>query len=346
MKKAIFVLLLTLLFFLPSHGENTAEGLPPMQPSKEELTQRFVQLVNDGAFEKLLKRTTFNLSTQTLGGHFFWETTKAGNWRLQINAVFGNWRVLDDNDIRLAWGTSLEQLADFLADRPTSVLANYLDEGESFSHTPSPAPTGKTLFLIHGWGVRERSMQALANAMAEHGYDAYNYDYPTSRHTIQEHSDIFLDNLRKTIATLPSDEKLFFLTHSMGGLLLRTALAKMSEEECKRITAIVMLGPPNQGSYLAYLGKLPFVDEFNSSLGDMTPQENSHTMTIPAPPYLPPVCIIAGEHDGKVPLDKTHLPGNAETKHIIVPSTHPGLRVPENVLQHILEFFKQFGCEE
>ena len=185
-------------------------------------------------------------------------------------------------------------------------------------------------------------MQALANAMAEHGYDAYNYDYPTSKHTIQEHADIFLANLRKILATLPVDEKVFFLTHSMGGLLLRTALVQMREEECRRITAIVMLGPPNQGSHLAYLGKLPFVEDFNASLADMTPESDSHTMTIPAPPYLPPVCIIAGDSDGKVPLSSTHLPGNAETKHIIVPATHPGLRNPDNVLQHILEFFATF----
>ncbi len=342
MRKTTFVLLLTLLFFLPSHGENTAEAPKTMQPSQEELTQRFSQLVNDGEFEELLKRTTFNITTPTLGGHVFWQTTKAGCWRLQINAVFGNWRILDDDGFRHAWGTSLEQLADFLFNRPLSILANYLDEGESFSRTPSPTPTGKTLFLIHGWGVRARSMQELASAMSDHGFDAYNYDYPTSQHTIQEHADIFLDNLRKIIATLPEDEKIFFLTHSMGGLLLRTALAKMTEEECRRITAIVMLGPPNQGSGLAYLGKLPFVEEFNASLGDMTPEPDSHTMTIPAPPYLPPVCIIAGKHDGKVALSKTHLPDNAETKHIVVPSTHPGLRTPENVLQHILAFFNTF----
>ena len=313
-----------------------------MQPSQQELTQRFVQLVNDGEFEKVLKRTTFNITAPTLGGHVFWETTQAGPWRLQINTVFGNWRILDVDDWRCAWGKNLGQLADFLADRPLSILANYLDAGESFSHTPCPAPSGKTLFLIHGWGVRECSMQALAYAMAEQGYDAYNYDYPSSKHSIQEHADIFLDNLREKLSTLPPNEKVFFLTHSMGGILLRTALAKMTEAECRCITAIVMLGPPNQGSYLAYLGKLPFVEEFNASLAGMTPEPDSHTMTIPAPLYLPPVCIIAGKHDGKVPLSKTHLPGNAETKHIVVPSTHPGLRKPKKVLHHILEFFNTF----
>ena len=343
MRKATILLLLTLLLFLPSQGEETAEKPQAMQPSQQELTQLFVQLVDDGVFEKLLERTTFNIRTPTFGGHLFWETTQAGKWRLQINNVFGNWRILDDDGIRHAWGTTLEQLADFLHNRPLSILANYLDPGEAFSHTPSPAPSGKTLFLIHGWGVRERSMQELANAMAAHGYDAYNYDYPTSKHTIQEHADIFLTNLRNILATLPPDEKVFFLTHSMGGILLRTALAQMTEEECRRITAIVMLGPPNQGSYLAYLGKLPFVEDFNASLADMTPEDNSHTMTIAPPPYLPPVCIIAGKHDGKVPLSKTHLPENAETKHIVVPATHPGLRTPDNVLQHILEFFKLYN---
>ncbi len=311
-----------------------------MQPTAQELKQRFIRLARAGKFEHIQKRTTFNLPLPTLGGHVFWETIAAGNWRLQINSVFGNWRIIDKDNIRLAWGTDLDQLADYHEDRPISIVANYFDDGESFSHIAASAPTGKSVFLIHGWGVRARSMQALAKALAEKGFDAYNYDYPTSERIIQEHSDIFLDKLRQRLSTLPKDEKIFFLTHSMGGLLLRTALSKMSEAECKRISAIVMLGPPNQGTPLAYFGKV--ISVLNHSLKDMTPDEDSHTMTIASPAFLPPVCVIAGKDDGKVPLTSTHLPENTETKHIIVPSDHPGLRNPETVLSHILAFFEQY----
>ena len=62
-------------------------------------------------------------------------------------------------------------------------------------------------------------------------------------------------------------------------------------------------------------------------------------MNIPAPAFLPPVGIIAGRHDGKVAFDKTALPELLAFKRIEIDSTHPGLRKPEKVLEHILHFF-------
>ena len=127
----------------------------------------------------------------------------------------------------------------------------------------------------------------------------------------------------------------------MGGLILRGALAEMTLAEAKRIRAIVMLGPPNQGSGLAYLGKIPGVRTVNASLKDMTPEEDSYTMNIPPPVWLPPVGIIAGRHDGKVSLDSTRLPSPLEHEHVVVDSTHPGLREPEKVLSEVLLFFRK-----
>ena len=47
-----------------------------------------------------------NVATYTMGGEVFWNTLSDVNrWRLQQNKVFGNYRIIDFNSIRKAWGS-------------------------------------------------------------------------------------------------------------------------------------------------------------------------------------------------------------------------------------------------
>ena len=131
-----------------------------------------------------------------------------------------------------------------------------------------------------------------------------------------------------------------FVTHSMGGILLRATMARMNEAECRRVEAIVMLGPPNRGSVLAYSGTSRAARGINASLADMTPSPDSYVRNIPPPPYLPPVGVVAGKYDGKVALSSTLLPDGQPCERVIVPCTHPGLRDPKYTLDPILRFFR------
>ena len=224
----------------------------------------------------------------------------------------------------------------------STVLTNYFERGYRF-HKLESVPTSckqetKAVFLIHGWGVRAVAMARLASALADDGFTVYNYDYPTSKRNIVEHSGIFL-SLYRCILNEEKPSDVFFVTHSMGGILLRAALAQMDESECRRIDAIVMLAPPNRGSVLAYLGKSKVARGINASLADMTPTEDSYVRNIPPPPFLPPVGIIAGKYDGKVALDSTLLPDGQPCQRTIVPCTHPGLRNPKYTFVPIMNFF-------
>jgi len=224
----------------------------------------------------------------------------------------------------------------------SNVLTNYFERGYRF-HKLESAPSScrrktKAVFLIHGWGVRAVAMARLVSALADEGFTVYNYDYPTSKRNIGEHSGIFLSLYRRILREeKPSD--VFFVTHSMGGILLRAALAQMDESECRCIEAIVMLGPPNRGSGLAYLGKSKVARGINASLADMTPTEDSYVRNIPPPPFLPPVGIIAAKYDGKVALGSTLLPDGQSCQRMILPCTHPGLRNPKYSLVPIMGFF-------
>ena len=220
-------------------------------------------------------------------------------------------------------------------------LNNYFERGYRFhkleSVTDSCKHEPKAVFLIHGWGVRAAAMARLASGLADEGFTVYNYDYPTSKRSIEAHSQIFL-TLYRSILHSENIANVYFVTHSMGGILLRAALAQMTEAECREIEAIVMLGPPNRGSILAYLGNSKAARGINASLVDMTPTPDSYVQNIPPPPFLPPVGVIAGKYDGKVALESTLLPDGLPCERIIVPCTHPGLRNPKYTLAPILRF--------
>ncbi len=300
---------------------------------KQSHRQLFRELVEQGKIGSLCRsRNTFNIPFPTAGGKVFWESCCVDGWKLQENSVFGNWRILDPKDERQAWGMTEEQLVAFLNDRPTSGLANYLDEGYSFSRYPGSGL--ETVILIHGWGVRAHSMSALAEMLHRSGYSVLNYDYPTSEKRIFHHAEIFLALFRREKLS----GRIHILTHSMGGLILRCALAGMTEPECRAIDSIVMLGPPNRGSLLALIGKMEPVKTLNVSLGDMVP--DSDALRIPDPLYLPPVGIIAGTRDGKVAFESTALPDGLPFQRTTVECTHPGLRDPRNTGELIRHFLR------
>lgn len=295
--------------------------------------KQFRDLVRSGKIAgRCRTRCTMNLPIPTAGGSVFWDSYRVNGWKLQENTVFGNWRILDPGDVRQAWGTIEAQLDAFLNDRPVSGPANYLDEGYAFSRYPGG--DGETAILIHGWGVRAHSMDRLAEMLHRNGYSVLNYDYPSSKKRIEQHAEIFLELYRREHL----QGKIHFLTHSMGGLILRYALAEMTEDECRAIDSIVMLGPPNRGSLLALFGELGFVKDFNLSLADMVP--GNEALLIPPPPYLPPVGIIAGLRDGKVPLESTALPDGLPFRRTTVNCSHPELRDPLRTGMLIRHFFQ------
>ena len=191
-----------------------------------------------------------------------------------------------------------------------------------------------TAVLIHGWGVRGNAMAPLARYLNAAGFTVLNYDYPTSKAHIAEHGKRFLELFREEHAP----GKIFFLTHSMGGLVLRCALSEMTGAECRSIGAVVMLGPPNKGSRLAVPGRFRGAAKINASLGDMAP--GAKALEIPPPVLLPPVGIIAGNFDGKVKPADTALPDGLAFEICRIDCTHPGLRRPVNTGSLILDFFR------
>lgn len=195
------------------------------------------------------------------------------------------------------------------------------------------AATRDCVVLVHGLGSNRLMMWLLEKRLAAYGYEVVNWGYRSMSCTVEGHGRDLADQL----AELDADRdvrSLSLVTHSMGGIVARSALTHGRPTKLKRM---VMLCPPNRGSrWATWLG--PIFRPVCQTLDQLAARPDSFVNCLPLPEGLE-VGIIAAEYDALVHLDSTRL--GVERDHLVWPLTlHSGILFRAGVVEQIACFLR------
>jgi pimeloyl-ACP methyl ester carboxylesterase len=130
----------------------------------------------------------------------------------------------------------------------------------------APALSGKIMLLIHGLCMNDLKLHARQNKYATEpgeflssklGYQPIYVRYNSGLHISQNGAELAAQ-LERLLTMWPQDiDELSVVAHSMGGLLIRSALAQAMEQGLswpQRLKKVVFLGTPHHGAPLERAG--------------------------------------------------------------------------------------------
>ncbi len=111
-------------------------------------------------------------------------------------------------------------------------------------------PKSGTVIFVHGFMRSSKNMSALAFSFQKDGWNFENWSYPSRQKHIEEHAKDLVDRV-KLISQQSPGKPISFVTHSMGGLIVRCALNHQDCPEEAKMGRAILIAPPNRGSIFA-----------------------------------------------------------------------------------------------
>ena len=241
------------------------------------------------------------------------------DWRLQRKPGTETCRLLDPDDAVVRAGTAAECRAALAAVEAAGRL---------------PPPRGEAVILLHGLGEGRDSMQPLADHLRR-SLDAsvLTFGYASVKADIDAHGRA----LARMVAGLPAAQRISFVGHSLGNLVVRRWMAVAPQADLARVQRMVMLGPPNQGSDLARMAARIWgvAESAEGAARDLVVEWQRVAPGLAVPPC--PFGIVAGgrgddaglsslldgDDDAVVRVAETRLPGADDF--LVVPVHHAAM---------------------
>jgi len=204
-------------------------------------------------------------------------------------------------------------------------------------------PDKNWVILLHGLARSAISMARIEYRLIKENYHVINVNYPSRDSNIEQLANQAIGDALKQCG----DNPVSFVTHSMGGILVRQYL---SLHPISNLNKVVMLGPPNEGSEIVdKLAEYPVFQLFNGAAGMQLGTDKSSvpkklgnanfelgiiagTQSI----NLLLSKLIPGKNDGKVSVKSTKLSGMKD--HIEIKTTHPLMTFNAEVIDQIVHF--------
>jgi triacylglycerol lipase len=211
-------------------------------------------------------------------------------------------------------------------------------------------PMNEHVILLHGLCRTSASMAKMESALTQAGYRVWNVDYPSRTNTVAGLSDSVLPAVIRDCQKTGA-ERIHFVGHSLGAILIRDYLAR---HELPEVGRVVMLGPPNCGSEVVdKLGSWWLFRKINGPAGnELGTSPDSAPNRIAQLHSNIAVGIIAGNRsinwinslqipgpdDGKVSVERTRL--KDATGHLVLRTTHPFLMKNAMAIQQTIRFLR------
>jgi pimeloyl-ACP methyl ester carboxylesterase len=212
------------------------------------------------------------------------------------------------------------------------------------------APAADCVVLLHGLARTSGSMDDMAAALRAEGYHTENIDYPSREHPIEVLApEAVMRGVRGCRAH--DAQTIHFVTHSLGGILVRHFLAHRPLPELGRV---VMLSPPNRGSEVAdRLADDAWYRWLNGPAGQQL-GTGARSVPLALGPVDYPVGVITGDrqawfdawladmfpgpNDGKVSVARARVEGMQDF--LVLPYSHPFIMQAGPVIEQVVHFLR------